>query len=47
MPPLKTYVFKHNISDKVIITIEVWGDSDRAWISLSKYVINTNDWVLQ
>jgi len=47
MPPLKTYIFKHKISDKVVITINAWGDSDTAWRSLSNYVINTNDWVLQ
>lgn len=46
MPPLETYIFKHRISDKVTITLEVYGDKDRAWRLLSSYVINTKEWTL-
>lgn len=46
MPPLKTYIFRHKISSNITITIETWGDTDKAFKMLSNYVINVNDWTL-
>jgi len=46
MPPLRTYIFKHQISSSITITLEVFGDEDKAWRNLSSFGINTNDWIL-
>ena len=46
MPPLTKYTFKHKVSSIITITIEIYGDKDKAIKCLSNYVINTNDWYL-
>ena len=47
MPPLKTYIFKHKLSSQVTITIETYGNVDRAFKMLGNYVSNINDWFNQ
>ena len=45
MPPLKIYIFKHKKSFVITITLEIFGDEDKAWSILSGYV-DISEWVL-
>lgn len=45
MPPIKTYKFKHKVSSIIDpISINIYGDLDKAWGILSNYVFSVSDW---
>lgn len=47
MPPIKKYTFQHKLSNVITITLELYGDKERAMKVLGNYVTSANDWVLK